>query len=183
MFDLNNITTSFYKIIKEYLLNVRDIEKFERKLTMYKLDPKDFGTLYANLSNISILFEKIITSKSNPLLSSYISKLINVNICTTIHYLNSYIEKVFDLNKLANITCDKLNNYSLIELDFISKDYNKKLDKLFKYSFDSREQLDAIVNFFSELLRDYEKPKSGAATKSAKSKNIKKTHICLFKKY
>jgi DNA mismatch repair protein MutS len=154
---------------------VRDIEKFERKLTMYKLDPKDFGTLYTNLSNVSILFEKINASKSNPLLISYISSLINVNICTSIHYLNSYIEKVFDVNKLTNITCDKFNNYSLFELDFINKDYNKKLDKLFKYCFDSREQLDAIVNFFSELLRDYEKSRSGSSIKNAKSKSAKKT--------
>ena len=169
------IDTKFYKIISIYLLNVRDIEKFERKLMMYKLDPKDFGTLYANLSNISILFEKISTSKSNVLLYSYISSLVNGNIYDFANFLNSYIEKVFDLTKLANISCDKFSSYSLVELDFISKNYNKKLDKLFKNSFDSREQLDAIVNFLCELLRDYEKPKSGQNVKSAKAKNAKKT--------
>ena len=169
------IDTKFYKTISHYLMNVRDIEKFERKLTMYKFDPKDFGTLYANLSNISILFEKIRTSKSNNLLYDYIISQINCDICISINYLNSYIEKVFDLTKLANISCDKFTSYSLVELDFISKDYNSKLNKLFKNCFDSREQLDAIVNFLSDLLRDYEKPKYGSSAKSAKSKNTKKT--------
>jgi DNA mismatch repair protein MutS len=171
------ISNEFYKIIKHYLLNVRDIEKYERKLTMYKLEPKDFGTLYANLSNISILFEKTKTSKSNILFYSYISSLITDNVCDIITYLNSYIEKVFDLNKLANISCDKFNSYSLNELDFINKNYNKKLDKLFKNCFDSREQLDAIVNFLSELLRDYEKSKSSTNMKGAKAKNGKKALI------
>ena len=171
------INSEFYKTIANYLSNVRDIEKFERKLTMYKLDPKDFGTLYTNLSNISILFEKISTSKSNVLLYSYISSLVNGNIYDYANFLNSYIEKVFDLNKLASISCDKFSSYSLYELDFISKTYNSKLNKLFKVSFDSREQLDAIVNFLSELLRDYEKPKSVPNVKSAKSKNNKKTVI------
>jgi|UniRef100_A0A6C0CDN9 DNA mismatch repair protein MutS len=175
------IDTKFYKIISHYLLNVRDIEKFERKLNMYKLDPKDFGTLYANLSNISILYEKIRTSKSNSLLYSYISSLVNCDICSSISYLNNYIEKVFDLNKLAAITCDKFVSYSLYELDFINKTYNKKLDKLFKNCFDSQEQLDAIVKFLCELLRDYEKQKTGPSasvtTKSAKAKNTKKTLV------
>jgi DNA mismatch repair protein MutS len=166
------INSEFYKTIKHYLENVRDIEKFERKLSMYKLDPKDFDTLYTNLSNISLLYEKICTSKSNVLLHSYISSLIKGNICDFIKYINSYIEKVFTLNKLTNITSDKFASYSLCELDFINKTYNKKLNKLFKNGFDSREQLDAIVAFFSDLLRVYEKPKSGTSSKRAKSKNI-----------
>uniref|UniRef100_A0A6C0DXF0 DNA mismatch repair proteins mutS family domain-containing protein n=1 Tax=viral metagenome TaxID=1070528 RepID=A0A6C0DXF0_9ZZZZ len=166
------INSEFYKTIKHYLENVRDIEKFERKLSMYKLDPKDFDTLYTNLSNISLLYEKISTSKSNVLLHSYISSLIKGNICDFIKYINSYIEKVFTLNKLTNITYDKFASYSLCELDFINKTYNKKLNKLFKSGFDSREQLDAIVAFFSDLLRVYEKPKCGTNSKRAKSKNI-----------
>ena len=171
------IDTKFYKIINHYLLNVRDIEKFERKLNMYKFDPKDFGTLYANLSNISILFKKISSSESNVLLYSYISSLVKGNIYDFANFLNSYIEKVFDLTKLANITYDKFSSYSLYELDFINKTYSTKLNKLFKNSFDSREQLDAIVNFLSELLRDYEKQKVGSSAKSAKSKNAKKTML------
>ena len=164
------INSEFYKTIKHYLANVRDIEKFERKLSMHKLDPKDFGTLYANLSNISLLYEKLATSKSNVLLYSYIISLIKADICDAISYINCYIEKVFDLTNLTNITCDKFTSYSLVELDFISKTYNKKLNKLFKNSFDSREQLDAIVTFFSDLLRDYEKPKCGTILKKAKAK-------------
>jgi DNA mismatch repair protein MutS len=88
---------------------------------------------------------------------------------------------VFDLNKLAAITCDKFVSYSLYELDFINKTYNKKLDKLFKNCYDSQEQLGAIVNFLCDLLRDYEKQKSGPSasltTRSAKAKNTKKTLV------
>ena len=153
-------TTGFYKIIKEYLLNVRDIEKLERKVFLGKIDPKDFAVLYGNLSNISKLFEKIITDKENSELAEYINKHITCNISNLCSVINTYIEKTFDLNKLDAIVIDKLNSYTLDELVFINRNYNEEQNILFKNNLDSKQQLEAIVNYLSNLLSDYEKPKT-----------------------
>ena len=166
------IKTEFYKIIREYLLNVRDIEKIERKVILGKIDPKDFAVLYSNLSNVSKLFEKIITIKENSILATYINKHINYNISNLCTIINQYIEKTFDLNKLDAIVIDKLNSYSLEELVFINENYNEEQNILFKNNIDSKQQLEVIVNYFSNLLSDYEKPKTSKVKPKAKKSNI-----------
>jgi DNA mismatch repair protein MutS len=174
--DCYNVTehltkTEFYKIIKEYLLNVRDIEKIERRVFLGKIDPKDFAVLYSNLSNVSKLFEKIINIEENKELAEYISKHINCNISNLCSIINQYIEKTFNLNKLDAIVIDKLNSYDLDELVFINENYNKEQNLLFKNNIDSRQQLEVISNYFSNLLSDYEKPKTSKVKSKTKKNN------------
>ena len=167
---LNN---EFYKIIRNDLHDVRDLEKIERKLVLKTINPKDFSILYANLSNIKKLFKKIIDNKENIEFYKYIKYYINYDIfeyCTTIM---NFIEDHFDLNKSAFIVMEKLSCYDLNKLDFINVKYNKDLNNLFKNSIDSREQLNAISQFLSNIISDYERPKN--STKNT-TKN-KKTNI------
>ena len=161
-------SNTFYKIIREYLYDVRDIEKIERKLIMKKLDPKDFAILHSNLSKISTLFQKIINDSQNSEFYKYIAGYIKHDITDLCDNINQFIEKTFNLEKASTICIDKLSNYSLDDLNFINKNYNSDLNILLKNSIDSREQLDAICHFFSQLLVDFEKPKI------SKSKVVKK---------
>jgi DNA mismatch repair protein MutS len=165
------IKTDFYKIIKDYLLNVRDIEKLERKLVLGKIDPKDFAVLHSNLSNISKLFEKIITNKENTELANYINKHINCNISNLCTIINEYIEKTFNLDKLDAIVIDKLNSYDLDELVFINESYNEQQNNLFKNNIDSKQQLEVIASYFSNLLSDYERPKTSKNKPKPKKNN------------
>jgi DNA mismatch repair protein MutS len=168
------IKTEFYKIIREYLINVRDIEKIERKVFLGKIDPKDFAVLYSNLSNISKLFEKISTIKENNTLATYINKHNNCNNCNISNLctiINKYIEQTFNLNKLDAIVIDKLNSYSLDELVFINENYNEEQNILFKNNIDSKQQLEVIVSYFSNLLSDYEKPKTSKNKPKPKKNN------------
>jgi DNA mismatch repair protein MutS len=165
------IKTDFYKIIKDYLLNVRDIEKLERKLVLGKIDPKDFAVLHSNLSNISKLFEKIITIKENTELANYINKHINCNISNLCTIINEYIEKTFNLDKLDAIVIDKLNSYDLDELVFINESYNEQQNNLFKNNIDSKQQLEVIASYFSNLLSDYERPKTSKNKPKPKKNN------------
>jgi DNA mismatch repair protein MutS len=174
--DCYNVTehltkTEFYKTIKEYLLYVRDIEKIERKVILGKIDPKDFAVLYSNLSNVSKLFEKIITIKENTELADYINKHINCNISNLCTIINKYIEQTFELTKLDAIVIDKLNSYDLEELVFINENYNKEQNILFKNNIDSKQQLEVIANYFSNLLSDYEKPKTSKNKPKTKKNN------------
>jgi len=165
------IKTDFYKIIKDYLLNVRDIEKLERKLVLGKIDPKDFAVLHSNLSNVSKLFEKIITNKENTELANYINKHINCNISNLCTIINEYIEKTFNLDKLDAIVIDKLNSYDLDDLVFINESYNEQQNNLFKNNIDSKQQLEVIASYFSNLLSDYERPKTSKNKPKPKKNN------------
>lgn len=171
------IKTQFYKTIKGYLLNVRDIEKIDRKLVLGKIEPRDFASLYNNLSNVSTLFEKITCNQENKELALYIGNIINYDISEACNKINNYIASVFELSKL-NVTIDKLNNNDLEAMFFINQNYNANLNKLYKNCVDSRQQLEAIAFFFSNLLMEYEKSKTSAISKAkTKAKTSKKEGI------
>jgi DNA mismatch repair protein MutS len=165
------IKTQFYKTIRGYLLNVRDIEKIDRKLVLGKIEPRDFASLYNNLSNVSNLFEKITCIEENKELALYIGNIINYDISEACNKINNYISNVFDLSKL-NVVIDKLNNNDLESMFFINQNYNTNLNKLYKSCVDSRQQLEAIAFFFSNLLMEYEKSRT---TNSSKAKTKAKT--------
>ena len=166
------LDTQFYKNIRTYLNDVRDIEKIERKLVMKNINPKDFSILYNNLSKIKDLFLEIINNKSNLLLKNYIASHINQNILQSCNTIMEFINNTFIISKASLINIDKISSYSIDQLNFIQKSYNKELNILFKNSIDSREQLNALISFLSGLVADYEKPKNGV-TKTVK-KNGKK---------
>jgi DNA mismatch repair protein MutS len=171
------IKTQFYKTIREYLLNVRDIEKIDRKLVLGKIEPRDFASLYNNLSNVSKLFEKITCIEENKDLAVYIVDIINYDISEACNKINNYIASVFELSKL-NVVIDKLNNNDLESMFFINKNYNENLNKLYKRSLDSRQQLEAIASFLSNLLMEYEKSRTTNSSKAkAKAKTSKKESI------
>jgi DNA mismatch repair protein MutS len=171
------LKTQFYKTIREYLLNVRDIEKIDRKLVLGKIEPRDFASLYNNLSNVSTLFEKITCIEENKELALYIGNIINYDICEACNKINNYIASVFELSKL-NVVIDKLNNNDLESMFFINKNYSENLNKLYKRSLDSRQQLEAIAFFFSNLLMEYEKSRTTNISKAkAKAKTSKKEGI------
>ena len=170
------LETKYYKTIRTELSNVRDFEKIERKLIMKCINPRDFFYLFTNLSTIKNLFLEIKEKKENNLLFKYLNEEINFDINDACVKYSNFIEKHFDLTKIVNISIDKVSNYDLEELKFINKNYSKDLNKLFKNSIDSKQQLNAISHFFSSLISDYEKPKNTKNIKNMKkstSKNSK----------
>ena len=152
--------TEFYKTIREYLNNIRDIERIERKLIMKSVNPKDFVILHSNLSKINELYQKIYENNENIELYNYLKSIIPNNISSVCEDINTFIEEHFDLCKAGIIVIDKLSNYSLDDLSFINKNYNQDLNVLLKNSIDSREQFEAICKYFSQLISVYEKPKN-----------------------
>ena len=154
------LNTSFFKTIRQDLTNIRDIEKIERKLIMKNISPKDFCILYNNLSNIKDLFYKITNQKENNELNSYINDYIDRDIYKICNTLMENISSFFNLSKANIIVMEKLSSYKLEELDFINKNYNNELNTLLKNSIDAREQFEAICNYFSQLIADFEKPKT-----------------------
>ena len=165
------INSEFYKTIRENLYNVRDIEKIERKIIMKNINPRDFYTLYNNISKILELSNEIKNNSDNNHLYNYINSFINYDISQFCKDILEFINSKFKINKTNNIFIDKLYSYNINEIDFINNKYNPELNNLFKNSVDSRQQFHAISRFFSSLLSEYEKPKSKTYSKTYSNSN------------
>lgn len=167
IYELNkyyNITehlleTEFYNVIRDELNNIRDIERIERKLIMNKLEPRDFYMLYNNLSKIKILFQKISKASDNLKLYEYISSFINCKIDDICDEIRNFIDNKFNLERINNVVMDKLGNYNIEDLDFININHDKHLNELLKESIDGKEVFEAIKNYFSNIIKKYEKNK------------------------
>ena len=153
------LDTGFYTEIRSELNTVRDIERIERKLIMNKLEPKDFYMLYRNLSNIKKLFKNISTNSKNLKLYEFISASNSINVDTVCDELTWYIEHVFNVDKISNIVMDKLGNYNIEDLDFINVEYNQPLKEQIKAAADSKVVFEAVKDYFSNLIKKYEKNK------------------------
>ncbi len=157
------LNTEFHTDIRDYLNNIKDIERIERKLIMKNINPKDFFILHSNLSKIHELLKKISDNTSNSEFYKYIHSYIPYNLANICTELSEFIESRFNLEKAGSIITDKLSNYKLEDLNFINKNYSEDLNILMKNSIDSREQFDAIKSYFSQIIGKFEKPKSGGS--------------------
>ena len=103
------INTEFYKTIRENLYNVRDIEKIERKIIMKNINPRDFYTLYNNISKILELSNEIknITVLGNQRISKETIQVlgkIDVNKEYNNESINEVIKNLYSSDFFENIT-------------------------------------------------------------------------------
>ena len=152
---LNN---NLYKKIREDLNNIKDIEKIERKAILKQINPKDFSNLMYNLSTLKNLF-LYFSSLEDKFMFEYINLYCKFDIINICNVLIDFIELRFDIIKANNIIIDKLNSYNLEDLNFINKNYDKALNNKLKNCIDSRQQIDSICNYFSNLILDFERIK------------------------
>ena len=169
------LKTKFYETIRNDLQNVRDTEKISRKLIIKCINPKDIFLLYNNLSKVKELFFKISTKKENKSFLEFIKSYLDFDISKICNAINNFIDEKFNLEEASNIIMEKIHNYELNKLNFINKKVNKDLNKLFKNSIDSKQQLIAISQFLSSIVSDFEKPKNNKS--KSLSKNNKKSNI------
>jgi len=157
--------TTLWEHFRITLGNIKDIEKIRRKLIMGKICPRDFFNLYQNLSSIQNLNQKIKTDK---IVFNYINEFVygthsaNIKNKTdeSCQIMSDFINKYFDLDLCKNIddiTPDKISNLNMDQMNFINKGINQEYDEKMRACIDSREQLECIRDFFSNLIKTYEK--------------------------
>ena len=159
-------SSKLYLNIRTNLINIKDIEKIERKATLKQINPKDFSNLYDDLSIIKKIFNIFLENKENSFMIAYIEKYCNFNIEKICQQLKNFIEERFDVIKSNNIMIDKLNTYSIEDLNFINKNYDKVLNTKLKNCIDSRQQLEAISKYLSNLIADVERSKKNSKNNS-----------------
>jgi DNA mismatch repair protein MutS len=148
--------------------NIRDIEKIRRKLIMGKISPRDFFYLYDNLSIIKNLNHEIKNDKNNAAVFNYINnfvydttqKSVDTKTDKSCQIMLGFVEKYFNLElakTIDDITPEKLSNLNMDQMHFINKGISKEYDEKIRACIDSREQLECIREFFSKLIKTYEK--------------------------
>tara|TARA_R110002073_G_scaffold118510_6_gene257656 strand:- start:1156 stop:4518 length:3363 start_codon:yes stop_codon:yes gene_type:complete len=165
-----------YEFIRQQLNSIKDIEKFQRKLLLNKVSPKDFCVLYENLNETKNIYNSELFRYNKDLynfLSNYLNKYVPFynNLIGFIDNINEFIEQNFNIEKANNINIEKLSNYDIQELDFINKKVSIELNNKMRLSVDARDQIECIRLYLSELISKSEK-----STKLTKASEFVKLH-------
>ena len=174
-----DITEHFLKennwdYIRNQLANIKDFERIKRKLIMNKITPRDFYNLYQNLSTLQDLYRKLRKDKT---FINYISGYIQEDLIESTTTIVQFIKTHFSLERakyIDDLSTDKLNNYSVENVQFINRGVSEELDRKTKTCIDSREVLETIRSWLSLQLEEYEK--SGRSNKSGKTNEYIKIH-------
>ncbi len=167
-----NITDHFIKAntweyIRHQLTNIKDFEKIKRKLIMKKITPRDFYNLYDNLSTLQTLYRKF---KGDRVFREHIQKYLAMDFFESTETIMRFIKRDFSLEQarlVDDLSTDKLNNYSLENVQFINRDVSAELDRKTKACVDSREVFEAIRSWLSKQVEEYESSVKKTASSSS----------------
>ena len=166
-----------WKYIRNQLETVKDLERIKRKLMMNRISPRDFYNLSKNIQIIREIYK---TFKDDTVFMEYIKQIgIEKDFLGMTKNIVDFIKTHLDLKNaqtIDDITHERLNNYSLDNVQFINKGISADLDHKTKTCIDSREVFEAIRNWFSLQVEVYEKrssSKSSSTTTLSTSDYIK----------
>ena len=141
--------------IRSKLAKIKDISKWNRQLYMKKITPKSLYQLYHNIETTREIFNIICKDK---VICNYLNKnntYKNANIESIGSYCNQLLE-FLDYNLDIEL-CKDLDQYSNFETNFIRKGIDINLDNANTTMIESLDKLEAIREFFNNLLEKYEK--------------------------
>ena len=144
----------WHDTIRCRLTTIKDFEKIERKLVMRRISPKDFYNLYQNLSVLREIDEKMTQDND---FNEYIREISNNNniFREASGVVRDFISEYFDIELCKTI--DEIASDRLSNMVFIKRGISDKLDQKTKKSMDTREILEAIKNWMSGCVEEYEK--------------------------
>ena len=158
-----------YNIIKNMLVQIKDISKIMRQIFLQRVSPKLLYQLYNSIMMSKVIYNFIIKNENikiylNDKLPEFVSLIENAD--CIINYLNQV---------LIIEDCKEIDNISKIEKSFIKNGVDETLDTKIKTLMESQDQLEACRFYFSTLISNYEiSSKSKKSKKSNKSKKSKK---------
>jgi DNA mismatch repair protein MutS len=192
-----------WETIRKSLSTIKDIEKMCRKIVIGKIVPKDFALLAYDLRVISDLYNNLY---EDDILTNYINKYTlntsqnilentsentsentlekisnNININQICKNILCELETTFSLDKcfqMNEISINQLLDLEAEQLFFINKGISSTIDKLMYDSLDGREKLEAIRDYFSDIIKLSEK-NTGKATQYIKIHETPKSDAVL----
>ena len=160
------IRENTWEYIRQQLTNIKDFEKIKRKLIMKRITPRDFYNLCINLSTLQDLYRKF---KEDKTFQEHIQRYLNMDFLESTEMICQFIKRNFSIEQsrlVDDLSTDKLNKYSLENVQFINRDVSAELDRKTKACVDSREVFEAIRAWLSKQVEEYE-----SSSKKASSSN------------
>lgn len=168
---LNNYY-EYNDFLKNHLITIRDISKWERQIFLKKISPKAIYNLYNNIIVIKKIYEKI---KNDHIIMGYLHEA-EPNIVNVEKYcdlISDFILKHLDLSLAKEL--DQLQNF---ETNFINSGIDQELDKKTNLLKESELKLETIRVYLNSLIETAEK-KSGKATDYIKIHETEKNNLSL----
>jgi DNA mismatch repair protein MutS len=152
-----------WEIFRKQFAGLKDLEKLMRKIALHKVAPKDFAFL---VQDLRVIAKVAADSSEDSTIDSYLfaNGILNASlIVLRCNKLASTLESVFCLEKcaqLGDVSCDSLAGVEPELLGFLLPGTATEVDAHLKTSLDSREKLEAIRLYFSNLVSSLEKGKA-----------------------
>jgi DNA mismatch repair protein MutS len=153
-----------YKVVKNMLVQIKDISKIMRQIFLQKVSPRLLYQLYSSILTSKIIFNFI---TSNEDLKKYLKcKLHDFdNLINNADNIINYFNKVLIIDD-----CKDIDNITKIEKSFIKNGVDQDLDTKIKTLMDSQDQLEACRAYFSSIISNYET--SSKLKKTTKKKKV-----------
>lgn len=150
---LNNFS-DFDKKLKNKLIDIKDLSKYERQMFLKKISPKSFTILYDNLHSILEIFNYI---KDDTVIIDYLKTSDNdiLNIGNKCKDFIDFLDKNINIQLAKDI--DIFQNF---EVNFIKESVDLELDKKSELLKNSESGLEAIRLYLSNLIENKEKKTS-----------------------
>jgi DNA mismatch repair protein MutS len=159
--------------LREKLIQIKDLSKWEREIFMKKITPKAFYNLYNNIKIISEVFELI---KHDSIIINYLQNKNNKN---NQFDIQNYCQNIChliecNLNLALAKDCDTQDNFYI---NFFNSGVDQILDEKTEIMKDSECQLEYIRAHLNNLIKNKEKPvKSKATTTTTTTTEYVKIH-------
>jgi DNA mismatch repair ATPase MutS len=177
VYDVTEYFLSKYEdynnFLKINLSTIKDISKWERKIFLKKISPKDFFNLYNNILTIKKVFEFL--EKDNTV-KEYLRVFepCILNISDFCDEISKFISSNLDLSLVKDL--DQLKNF---EINFINRGIDEDLDKKTTTLKDSELKLNSISDYLSKIIENKEKKSSGKTKDYVKIHETEKNNYSL----
>jgi DNA mismatch repair protein MutS len=139
----NNSNNKHFELLKEF----KDLSKFKRQITMKKLSP---AQLYYLRNNLKTAQDMIQVFSLDEALITYFEET-GAPTFSALHQSCNSISTYLD-ERLIWDECKTLDDIRDVERNFMIKGTNKELDKVNQELLESKDKLDAVLNYLNSLV-------------------------------
>jgi len=165
----NDNYEQFNIFLREQLIQIKDLSKWERQIFIKKISPKAFCNLYKNITMIHEVFEFV---RSDNVIMQYLQKK-----KIDIQHIQEYCENICNyietnINLQLAKDCDQEDNFYI---NFFNFGINKVLDDKTEIIKDSEYQLESIRLYLNTIIKNKEKSTKNTNTEYVKIHETEKT--------
>ncbi len=148
------LTVASWQHLRTQLTGIKDIEKLHRKMIMHKVSPKDFALLAHDLQIIADMYQQTV---ADTVLTQYTEThaAVRPHIQQACETILIDLKRVFALDKCLALGLTEVTVTGEGDI-FINPGVSPAIDALVKESMDGREKLEAIREYFSNIIKTAE---------------------------